>query len=117
MRYNPDNDCARIFEDDSREKKYIGKNIFKRAATRAGKVSSMKTPLTLMSKKEAKAYTAPGPCISYNIKELRSAVDSINFELSGKFDSDQLCELLASFMNTLTEGNYEVDISIRGISA
>jgi hypothetical protein len=62
-----DIEIAKMFREDVRDKKNIGRNIFNRAATRKGKISKMMFPVDFMSKKDKKEYIKGGKVMVSNI--------------------------------------------------
>lgn len=62
-------DFEKEFIMESLEKKKIGSNIFKRKATRRGS-GPVITAYDVMSRKDKREYTKPGPLIIYNINEI-----------------------------------------------
>lgn len=70
--FNESYDFEREFYKECADKKRVGRNIFARAATRAGR-TTVCTPLSFMNKKEAHAYIAPSPVVCYRLEDMSCA--------------------------------------------
>ena len=92
-------DISKLFEQESRDKKRIGRGVHNRAS-RTGRVSGgVITPVDLLKGKAKKEYMGNGPVIVYKLEE-KEEIDMISYEEFKQKDKVEQVEVFKNLEST-----------------